>query len=165
MRVLIDANVLVSALLTRRAGKTSLVEWLVFVALISQRRFVLVTSDPLVYEVREVLLRRGVTEFDADRYIDSLTRYATFVRIYGVPMGCPDADDDMVLETALNANADVVVSRDADLFHPRSLQMIQKTGIGIRDRPIRVLGVREFVDELTGVPRFSPLVLPATLAA
>jgi putative PIN family toxin of toxin-antitoxin system len=165
VRVLIDANVLVSALLTRRAAKTSLVEWLVFVALIGQRRFELITSDPLVHEVRKVLLRRDVIEADADEYIDSLTRYATFVRIYGVPMGCPDPDDDMVLETALNANADVIVSRDGDLFHPRSLQTIKKTGIGIRDRPIRVLSVREFVDELTGVPRFSPLVLPATLAA
>lgn len=163
MRALIDANVLVSALLTRRAGKTSLVEWLVFVALIRQRRFELVTSDPLVREVRKVLLRPGVTEFDADRYLASVTRYATFVAIFGVPMGCPDPDDDMVLETALNANVDAIVSRDADLFHPRSLQTIQKTGIGIRERPIRVLGVREFVDELTGVPRFSPLV-PALAA-
>lgn len=164
MRVLIDANILVSAELTRLAEKTSIVQWLVFVALLQQRRFELVASDPLLREVRAVLIRRGAPERTTDAYVDSLAGIATFVRIYGVPMGCPDPDDDKVLETAMNANADVIVSRDSDLFHPRSLWPIQKTGIGIRDRPIRVLSVREFVDELTGVPRFSPLVATALAA-
>jgi putative PIN family toxin of toxin-antitoxin system len=156
--------VLVSALLTRLGGKTSLVEWLVFVALMAQRRFEMVTSDPLLHEVRDVLIRRGVSESSVDTYLDSLAQIATPVRIHGVPMGCRDPDDDMVLETAMNANADVIVSRDGDLFDPRSRWAIEKTGIGIRDRPIRVVSVRDFVDELSGAPRFSPLVV-ATLAA
>jgi predicted nucleic acid-binding protein len=145
--------------LTRQRGKTSLVEWLVFVALIAHRRFELVTSNQLLREVGDVLVRRGVAERAADSFVDSLAQIATLVRIYDLPMGCPDPGDDKVLETATNANVDVIVSRDGDLFHPSSLWAIQKTGIGIRDRPIRVLSVREFVDELTGTPRFSPLVV------
>jgi predicted nucleic acid-binding protein len=165
VRALIDANILFSAEWTRLKGRTSLSHWLVFVALIQQRRFELVTSDPLLREVRDVLIRRGIPVAGADAYVGALAQEATSVRIYGVPMGCPDPGDDKVLETALNANVDVIVSRDSDLFAPRSRWAISKTGIGIRDRPIRVVSVREFVDELHGVaPRFSPLVV-ATLAA
>jgi putative PIN family toxin of toxin-antitoxin system len=39
---------------------------------------------------------------------------STIVRIHDVPMGCRDPRDDKVIETALNANADVIVSRDHD---------------------------------------------------
>jgi len=164
VRVLIDANVLVSAFFTHNQGKTSLVQWLVFVALMQQRRFELVASDPLLHEIRDVLIRRGAPEQAADFYVDSLAGVATFIPIRGIPMGCPDPDDDHVLEVAMNANVDILVSRDGDLFHPRSRWALEKTGIGIRDRPIRIVSVRELVDELNGAPRFSPLVI-ATLAA
>ena len=164
MRVLIDTNILVSAKLTHAQRKTSVVEWLVFVALMSQRRFELVASEPLLHELRDVLIRRDLAEEDVDDYVASLAAVSTLVRIRGLAIGCPDPCDDKVLETAINANVDFIVSRDSDLFDPRSLWAIQKTGIGIRDRPIRVLSVREFVDELNGAPRFSPLVI-ATLAA
>jgi predicted nucleic acid-binding protein len=165
VRALIDANVLVSAELARRDERSSLTRWIVFVALLAQRRFRFVTSEPLVRELHDVLVRRGFSRAVSDAYVAALSAEAEFVRIYGLPMGCPDPGDDKVLETALNGNVDVIVSRDAHLFDPRSRRPIEKTGIGIRDRPIRVVGVRTFVDELSGVPRFSPLVLPATLAA
>ncbi|MEA2719451.1 MAG: hypothetical protein QOJ39_1315, partial [Candidatus Eremiobacteraeota bacterium] len=69
MRVLIDTNIFVSAVLTRQRGKTSLVEWLVFVALIAHRRFELVTSNQLLREVGDVLVRRGVAERAADSFV------------------------------------------------------------------------------------------------
>lgn len=159
MRALIDANIIVSAALAKRDERSSLTQWLVSVALVAQRRFQLVTSYPLIDEIHGVLLRRGFDETFCAEFIGALTEHAQFVRIYGLPMGCPDPGDDKVLETALNANADVIVSRDGDLFHPRSLWAIQKTGIGIRSRPIRVASVRQFVDELNGGARFSPLIV------
>lgn len=62
-----------------------------------QRRFELVTSDPLLRELRDVLIRRGGPVAGADAYVALLTNEAAFVRIYGVPMGCPDPGDDKVV--------------------------------------------------------------------
>ena len=68
-----------------------------------------------------------------------------------------DRKDDKVIETALNANADVIVSGDRDLYEPRAVY-----GVGIRRRPIRVVGVRTFLAELRFGPWFSPLLLAAS---
>jgi hypothetical protein len=43
------------------------------------------------------LIRRGGPVAGADAYVALLTSEAAFVRIYGVPMGCPDPGDDKVV--------------------------------------------------------------------
>ena len=79
-------------------------------------------------------------------------------------MGVRDWRDDKVVETAMNANVDAIVSQDLDLHDMRARYSIAKTGIGIRSRPIAVWNVGTFLAVLDGSPRFSPLVV-ATLAA
>ena len=77
-------------------------------------------------------------------------------------MGCRDPRDDKVLETAMNANAEFVVARDRDLHDARARYSIEKVGPGIRSRPIRVVGVRAFVEALEA-PDFSALVCAALI--
>jgi putative PIN family toxin of toxin-antitoxin system len=166
MKAVLDTNVLVSAALTAQSERWGRARWLVEVALLAHRRFEHVTSEPMMHELRAVLLRPGMLdERSADRFVESIAAASSFVRVHDVPMGCRDGDDDKVIETAMNADADMIVSDDADLHDPAAWRAIAKTGIGIRRRPIRVMTLDAFVAELSGIaPRFSPLVL-ATLAA
>jgi uncharacterized protein len=166
VKVVLDTNVLVSAALSFRNERWSRARWLFEVALVAQHRFEHVTSEPLMHELRDVLSRPEMLGASlADQFAEAVSAASTFVRVHNVPMGCRDPDDDKVIETAMNADADFVVSNDADVHEPRAWYAIAKTGVGIRRRPIRVVSLDAFVDELHGVePRFSPLVV-ATLAA
>ena len=74
-------------------------------------------------------------------------------------MGGRDPKDYKVVETALNANADCIVTRDSDLFDPRASYGIGKVGLGIRNRPIRVVSLAAFVAEVSRGSEFSPLVI------
>lgn len=164
MKAVLDTNVLFSAALAQRDERRGLARWVVDVALIGQRRFEHVTSDLLLNELQRVLSRPGMlTPERAARFVAKILEESTVIRIHGVPMGVRDPDDDKVVETAMNGDVDFVVSEDADLHDRSARRAIAKVGIGIRARPIRVITLREFVAELEGIPRFSPLV--ATLAA
>lgn len=170
MKVLLDTNILVSAALAERDERPGLARWVVGVALLGQRRFEHVTSHRLIDELRNVLNRsRMLTMRDTERFTMKIMENSTIVDIHGLPMGVRDANDDKVVETAMNGDVDFVVSEDADLHDLSARRAIAKVGIGIRARPIRVITLRELVAELEGTPRFSPLIaaelLPATLAA
>jgi putative PIN family toxin of toxin-antitoxin system len=170
MTALLDTNIFVSAALASRRNRSGLAYWVVEIALIGQRRFEHVTSDQLLDELRTVLARpRMLGASAAAEYVAEVAQVSGFVPSHGVPMGCRDRTDDKVIETALNANVDFLVSEDRDVHEARVRYAIEKTGIGIRERPIHVVTLREFVDVLHSSPRFSPLVapelLPATLAA
>jgi hypothetical protein len=65
----------------------------------------------------------------------------------------------------MNANVDAIVSEDDDLHDVNARRAIAKTGIGIRERPIDVWKAQNLLEALSDRPRFSPLVVPATLAA
>jgi putative PIN family toxin of toxin-antitoxin system len=166
MRVILDTNVLVSAVLSRRDERFSGPRWIVDVALLGQRRFEHVTSEPLMIELCSVLQRRAdLDRARAERFVRRISGASTYVSIRGLSMGTRDPRDDKVVETAINGNVDVVVSGDSDLHDVRVQWTLGKTGIGIRSRPILVWTVREFLDAFADEPRFSPLVVPATVAA
>ena len=170
MTALLDTNVFVSAAIASRDGRPGMARWLVEIGLLAQRRFEHVTSAQMLDELGEVLARPtmlGVLR--ANVYVTEVAMESTLTLSHGVPMGCRDRSDDKVIEAALNANVDFLVSEDADIHEPRVRYALEKTGIGIRKRSIRVATVREFVGVLHASPRFSPLIvrelLPATLAA
>ncbi|HEY0396569.1 MAG TPA: putative toxin-antitoxin system toxin component, PIN family [Candidatus Elarobacter sp.] len=170
MTALLDSNVFVSAAIAARDGRPGMARWVVAIALTAQRRFEHVTSDQLLDELRVVLERPSMLGFSgAEAYVAEVAASSTIVPSHGIPMGCRDRTDDKVIETALNANVDFLVSEDADIHEPRVRYALEKTGIGIRKRSIRVATVREFVAVLHASPRFSPLIVPAlppaTLAA
>ena len=123
-------------------------------ALLEEARFESITSVPIVRELGDVLSRPRF-ELTGGQIADTLALFAsasTFVEIIGVPMGVRDPRDDKVLETALNADADCIVTGDRDLFDPRATYGISKVGLGIRSRPIRVVSLAAFVAEVNRGP-------------
>lgn len=163
MKAVVDTAVLVSAALAIAADNNAHSRLLVERGL-SGDSFELVTSEPMLRELSDVLSRPRF-DFSADQviaFVERVTAAAAFVDIRGLAMGCRDPRDDKVLETAMNANANFVVARDRDLHDARARYSIEKVGIGIRSRPIRVVGVRAFLDALDG-PAFSALIAAALI--
>jgi predicted nucleic acid-binding protein len=88
-------------------------------------RFELLLSVPLLLEYEAVLTRAeqltafGIGRRDVERALDDITSVARPVRLsYRWRPQLSDSNDDMVLETAVNGNADAVVTFDQADFAP-----------------------------------------------
>lgn len=107
----LDTDVLVAALRSERGASRQLL----LAAL--NRQFELLLSVPLILEYEAVLSRpehlaaSRLSSSEVDRVLDDLSAIATPVRLaFRWRPRLPDADDDMVLETALNGNANAIVT-------------------------------------------------------
>jgi putative PIN family toxin of toxin-antitoxin system len=142
MRVVVDTNVWVSAVLTP-GGPPGLVR-----RALHDARFSLIISEPLLEEVAEVLARpRIVSKYGvtADHILDLLglmRERGELVDVAGAVHLCRDPDDDLVVETALNGRADTLVSRDDDLKAASDLVAI------LARHGVEVLTVRRFLASL-----------------
>ena len=112
MRVVIDTNVLLSAL---RGGSTRTI----LDALIA-RRFDLLTSEPLMRELRNVLSRpewlNALEPSACHELLSTIGEAATFVIPTQRITACRDPEDDALLECALDGRADVLMTGDKDLL-------------------------------------------------
>jgi putative PIN family toxin of toxin-antitoxin system len=89
------------------------------------RKFELLLSVPLMLEYEAVLTRpehlaaSGASKEDVGAVLDKLANIATRVR-FAIPTRptLRDADDEMVLETAVNGNADAIVTFNDQDFRP-----------------------------------------------
>ena len=107
----LDTDVVVAALRSDRGASRQLL----LAAL--NRRFELLLSVPLILEYEAVLTRPhhlaacGLSAAQVGRVLDDLTAVARPVRLaFRWRPRLSDADDDMVLETAMNGNADAIVT-------------------------------------------------------
>ena len=123
-RLVLDTNIVVSALLWGGTPRR------IFSA--AQEGFAdLFTSIPLVAELEGVLRRYKFEQrlnqlhFSVSEIIDAYLAIATLVLPQEIPRTSPDPDDDMVLATALAAQADAVVSGDFHLLNLVSSQGIR----------------------------------------
>lgn len=124
MRAVIDTNVLVSALI-RRQGVTGRV-----LRHLRDGRFTIVYSVPLLVEVVEVLSRPHIQQ----KYHilpDDIPALINLIRLRGklvspdrVIDACKDPKDNRFLEAAVEGDADVIVSGDADLLDMREFETI-----------------------------------------
>lgn len=118
-RVVLDTTVIVAALRSDRGASRPLLT----AAL--GKQFALLASVPLMLEYEAVSTRpehleaAGLTELDIQAVLDALATIAEPVRLAYLwrPM-LPDADDDMVLETAVNGRADLLVTVNLRDFTP-----------------------------------------------
>jgi len=145
LRVVVDTNVWVSALLNRYGYPAQVL------SLFRAGRFTLLISEPLLGELAEVLSRPRiarkyrVTQDDIGELIALLRERGIQVGVKGSLRLCRDPDDDVILETAFLGNANTVVSRDGDLKGDEDLVLIlQAAGIG-------VLSVSHFLQALSQV--------------
>lgn len=118
-RVVLDTTVLIAALRSDRgASRILLTEAL-------RGRFVTLASVPLMVEYEAVATRlehleaAGVTEPEVQAVLDALASVVIPVRLAYLwrPM-LPDVADDMVLETAVNGQADMLVTVNLRDFRP-----------------------------------------------
>jgi len=110
--VVIDTNVWISALLF--SGSDSVPNQALRRAV---RDDILATSEELNQEIARVLREKSVwTDSDIARQIKTFQRAALTVELRHNVHVCRDPKDDMFLECAALANADVLVTGDKDLL-------------------------------------------------
>ena len=111
LRVVLDTDVLVAAVRSRSGASRQLVD------LALNNELALLLSVPLVLEYEAVLTREehrkvhGLSVSDVEEIISSLVSVAESVQVRFLwrPL-LPDPGDDMVLETAVNGRADLLVT-------------------------------------------------------
>jgi uncharacterized protein len=119
MRVVIDTNVVVSALLKPDSAPA-----LVLQKVLTQKNRELLLSPSLLAEYEEVLTRKKFINIFSQAAIRSLivsmAKESVFIIPFAIVDACEDADDNMVLALALDGLADCIVSGDNHLLklHP-----------------------------------------------
>ena len=138
LRVVLDTNVLVAAVRSRRGASFALL------SRAGTQAFEIALSVPLVLEYEEALLRQlGKTDLrrsDVEAIIDYLCRVATHHEIYYLwrPL-LPDPEDDMLLELAVAARSEAIVT-----FNKRDFDGSDRFGI-------RVLAPAELLHEIGAI--------------
>ena len=138
----IDTNVWVSAFLNPVGFPAKVL------AAAQARRFEVLTSDPLLDELLDVLQRsrlmrvRCTTRKQAEAFVNDIAEVTHIVPISGHLHLCRDPKDDIVLETAIVGGATHIVSRDEDLTRdPELLRWLE-------ERNIRAVTVNRFLGEV-----------------
>lgn len=127
MKIIIDTNVLVSALRSRRGASFKLI------SLLPHRSFTTVVSVPLVVEYEAVLKRvslpEAITSDDIDDVLDFFCGISEHQDIYYLwrPF-LPDPFDDHILEAAVASSCDAVVT-----YNKRDFAGIDRFGIRLCD--------------------------------
>ena len=132
MRVLLDTNVIVSAVATRGLCAD------VFRAVLAAHE--LVTCPQVLQEVRRILSKKfGVPEPLIAEYLELIGQDAIVDEPEDLPdLPIQDQDDAAIVAAALGARAEVLVTGDHEL---QSLKSIGK---------VRIISPRAFWEELTG---------------
>ncbi len=139
MKVVIDTNVLVAALKSRRGASYKLV------SLIPSDKFSIVISVPLILEYEAVLLRgelpAAITDQNINDFIDFLCSAAIHQKVFFLwrPF-LPDPADDLVLEVAVAARCNSIIT-----FNKRDFRGINKFGL-------RVLSPKDLLIEIGAIP-------------
>lgn len=125
-RIVIDTNVLMAALRSRRGRSNRLL------SLVGAGRFQTVISAPLILEYEDVALRQLgsliYTVGEIHEIIDFICRVAKPTEIFYLwrPF-LPDPKDDLVLEAAVAGQCDTIVT-----FNQRDFRGIERFGLQLR---------------------------------
>jgi putative PIN family toxin of toxin-antitoxin system len=152
VRVVVDTSVWVSANINRAGFPAQVIRAFV------EGRFTLVTSEPILKELGDVLARPRITArtrltaAERETLLALIREKALLVPVAGDVKLCRDHEDDAVIETALRGEVDLVVSRDEDIT--RGWEVVEP----LARAGIRILTVRRFLEALdvTGPPTAEP---------
>jgi len=135
MKIVIDTNVLFTALRSSRGASYELV------SLLPSGRFSITSSVPLIIEYEDVL-RRGklpasISEKDISDFLDFLcyVGYRQDIFFLWRPF-LPDSSDDLVLEVAVAGGCDAIIT-----YNKRHFKNVEKFGL-------RILDPKEFLSEI-----------------
>jgi uncharacterized protein len=140
-RVVIDTNIWIRILLRGRVTLPVLEAF-------NEDKFQLVISQPLMEELHQVWnrprLSGRIDPNQANRLEQQLQQRAIWVEVQTIPPNCRDPKDLPVLATAIDGEADVIVSGDDDLRADEALRTMMET------YGIQLLGVQSFLEYLEG---------------
>jgi putative PIN family toxin of toxin-antitoxin system len=134
-QVVIDTNVIIAALRSKRGASSKLL------SLLGTGRFDIHDSVPLVLEYEDVIQRQrahlGLSNQDVSDFINSLCALAQHHEIYFLwrPF-LPDANDELILELAVSAQCDFIVTYNLADFK------------GIEEFGVKAITPREFLQIL-----------------
>jgi len=135
MKIVIDTNVLFTALKSSRGASYKLL------SLLPSKRFSVAISVPLIIEYEDVLRRGNLPASISDKDISELIDFFCFagdqqdIFFLWRPF-LPDASDDLVLEVAVAGGCDAIIT-----YNKRHFKNIAKFGL-------RVLDPKEFLSEI-----------------
>lgn len=139
VRVVIDTNIWIRILLRGRVS-------LPILAAFNEDKFLVVMSQPLMEELELVRnrprLSARIDPKQAMRLEQQLQYRALWVELETVPPNCRDPKDLPVLATAIDGEAQIIVSGDNDLRADDDLRTVMAT------YGIRLLGVDSFLEYL-----------------
>lgn len=112
LKIVVDTNLWIRALLGDRRTLPVLEAW-------RQEQFQVLISEALIAELDAVWqrprLRQHIHAQDAHDLLEQLRQRGVIVELRTVPPRCRDPQDHPVLATAIDGQADAIVSGDADL--------------------------------------------------
>jgi putative PIN family toxin of toxin-antitoxin system len=138
-RAVLDTNVILAALLSRRGAAFEILERL------RRGEWRLVLSNHLLLEYEEVLKRNAgalsLTQEEVDRFLNAICQAADCVQLPAMrPRGLPDADDEPLLQLAESSGARLITTHNLRHLRPA-------TAYGVT-----VLPPREFLRILSAQP-------------
>jgi len=125
MKIVIDTNIVLSALFSKKGASNRLMVWL-----FQQEKKYNVVSNTLVTEFEDVLTREknlkqfnNLTKDDILGFIDDICLISYHQEIYFLwrPF-LSDSNDDMVLEVAVNSKADTIIT-----FNPKDFRGVKES--------------------------------------
>jgi putative PIN family toxin of toxin-antitoxin system len=126
MRIVLDTNQLVWALARPPELATFVMAW-------ASARFTVLCSDKLLDEYERVLSRPYVHTLI---YPESLRAFRTYlvdamelIELQAFPSICRDPDDDKVVATAIQGQADYLLTADEDILAREVRQVLQQAGV------------------------------------
>ncbi|MFN8495552.1 MAG: putative toxin-antitoxin system toxin component, PIN family [Caldilineaceae bacterium] len=130
MRIVLDTNQLVRALMRPPQLSTFLMAW-------ESKRFTVVSSHALLEEYLLVLDYPEIAELIYPElrrlFFTQLRDEIEMVELPEIPRICRDPDDDKVIATALYGLVDYLVTSDEDLCAKPVVKLLGKEGINISD--------------------------------
>ena len=138
MKIVIDTNVLVTAFRSRRGASFKLISAL------PDDKFSIAISVPLIFEYEDALARlksSAITKSDIGNFIDFLCKIGHNQEIFFLwrPF-LPDPHDDHVLEVAVAAGCDAIIT-----YNKRDFRGVERFGL-------RILDPRQFLFEIGVLP-------------
>lgn len=140
LKIVIDTNIWVRALLAGRVTLPVLEAW-------RDGRFQVVVSEPLLAELAEVCQRPRLKERlqaeQVELLLEQLRWRGVMIEVTTIPPRCRDIKDQPVLATAIDGQADVILTGDADLRADDELRA-EMAGYGVQ-----LWGVETLLAELS----------------
>ena len=121
MRVVIDTNVLISAIFWTGKPKQVLNK-------VRRGEITFLTSEFILEEIRDVLTREDtpfkLSAEEAERIVTEMRNLAVVVKIGSHVSVCKDENDNKVLDCAIDGNANCIITGDSHLLQLSSFQKI-----------------------------------------